>query len=394
MSVRIQLDKPHSFYTNLDFISGRVILSLTSDDNVSAILVKLEGESRTVLMRPAGVQQNLNPALINRSRRDQGLAEENHKILYKVSQVFPNQKPGMGTPTYTLRTGQHEYPFRFKIPFNNGCSEPQSQQMGLGSGFGGLGLGGLQQLQYKHVKRTLPPSLTGFPGEAEIRYYIKVTVQRPSLFKENRRSAIGFKFMPIEPPRPPATTNEVYARRPFAFQAGLASAARKSSIFKKAPPRMSDIAPKGEVDARLPSPAILTCNEPLPLRLIIRKLNESPESVYLQSLQVHLLGSTEVRAQEVMRIETSTWVIMSLNGLGIPIGKPTDKVRTETVVDNSLWNQIPLPNTVAPSFQTCNISRKYELEVRVGLAYGTQGNIQVISWHHHDCPVLTKLSHR
>ena len=94
MSVRIQLDNSHTFYTNLDIISGRVILSLTSDENVSAIMVKLEGESRTVLMRPPGAQQNLNPALMNRSQRNQGLAQENHKVLYKVSQVFPNQNTG------------------------------------------------------------------------------------------------------------------------------------------------------------------------------------------------------------------------------------------------------------------------------------------------------------
>lgn len=40
----------------------------------------------------------------------------------------------------------------------------------------------------KHVKKTLPPSLNGFPGEAEIRYFVKVTVQRPSFFKENFRA--------------------------------------------------------------------------------------------------------------------------------------------------------------------------------------------------------------
>lgn len=39
-----------------------------------------------------------------------------------------------------------------------------------------------------HVKKTLPPSLSGFPGEAEIRYFVKVTVQRPSFFKENFRA--------------------------------------------------------------------------------------------------------------------------------------------------------------------------------------------------------------
>jgi hypothetical protein len=95
------------------------------------------------------------------------------------------------------------------------------------------------------------------------------------------------------------------------------------------------------------------------------------------SLQVLLIGSTEVRAQDVMRNETSTWVLMSFNGLSLPIGNPSDPLRTETVVDNKLWNQIPLPNTVAPSFDTCNLTRRYELEVRVGLGYGTPGNIQV-----------------
>lgn len=326
-------------------------------------------------MRPMNVP---NPQLYaQRNRGREGIATENHKILYKIAQVFPSSAQGMGGmgQAYMLRAGKHEYPFRMKIPFNNGCSDPQSQQQ-IG-GFGGFGLSGLQQMQYRHVKRTLPPSLTGFPGEAEIRYYVKVTVQRPSIFKENRRSAIGFRFMPIEPPRPPKTSNESYARRPFQFTAGLASYAKKSSMFKKKPTQLSETAPQGEVDARLPSPVILTCNEPLPLRLLVRKLNESREQVFLVSLQVQLFGSTEVRALDIARTETSTWVLMSLMGLSIPIGSPTDALRSETVLDAGLWDRIPLPNTVAPSFHTCNLTRKYELEVRVGLGYGVPGEIQV-----------------
>lgn len=307
---------------------------------------------------------------------------ENHKILYKMQQVFPSSDPASGTmmgQSYTLRAGQHVYPFRLKIPINNGCADPQPQQMGPGSGFGGLGLGGLQQLQYKHVRKTLPPSLTGFPGEAEIRYYVKCTVQRPSIFKENRRSAIGFKFLPIEPPRPPPTTNEIFARRPFVFQAGLAPHAKKTSMFKKNPTPLSSTAPRGEVDARLPSPAILTCNEPIPLRIIMRKTNESAENVFIVSLQAHLFGFTEVRAQDVSRTEMSTWVLMSLNGLSIPVGSPSDPVRKENLIDGQLWDRIPLPNTVAPSFNTCNLTRRYELELRVGLGYGVIGEIQVIN---------------
>ena len=38
-----------------------------------------------------------------------------------------------------------------------------------------------------HVKKILPPSLGGLPGEAEIQYYVKATVQRPAFYKENFR---------------------------------------------------------------------------------------------------------------------------------------------------------------------------------------------------------------
>lgn len=46
-------------------------------------------------------------------------------------------------------------------------------------------------------------------------------------------------------------------------------------------------------------------------------------------------------------------------------------------VDAKLWNQIPIPNTVAPSFETCNLTRSYSLEIKVGLSYGSSNNINV-----------------
>lgn len=49
MSVRIQLDKPQGTFTNLDHISGVVILSIQGSETVSGITVKLEGESTSLL---------------------------------------------------------------------------------------------------------------------------------------------------------------------------------------------------------------------------------------------------------------------------------------------------------------------------------------------------------
>lgn len=44
----------------------------------------------------------------------------------------------------------------------------------------------------EHVKKTLPPSLTGFPAKAEIKYYVKATVVRPQFYKENYRGVCLF----------------------------------------------------------------------------------------------------------------------------------------------------------------------------------------------------------
>ena len=53
MSVRIQFDQPEQrCYTNLDFVSGNVILILPQDATISAVTVKLEGESTTRLGAP------------------------------------------------------------------------------------------------------------------------------------------------------------------------------------------------------------------------------------------------------------------------------------------------------------------------------------------------------
>lgn len=52
MSATIQLDGPDNHFTNLDVISGKVILSLPSEASIGGIQVKLEGESKTRLSGP------------------------------------------------------------------------------------------------------------------------------------------------------------------------------------------------------------------------------------------------------------------------------------------------------------------------------------------------------
>ena len=228
----------------------------------------------------------------------------------------------------------------------------------------------------RHVKKTLPPTLSGFPGEAEIRYFVKATVTRHSFWKENPRAYMPFNFFPIEPPKAPSSGNEVFARQKHSFtpfQEGEGAKSKMKGLFGKskepASPTINSEAPHISVDARLPEPAILTCNEDLPLRIVVKKLNSCDAMLWLQSLQVSLVGTTKIRAHDVHRTENNSWIIMSKSNMGVAIGAASDPADTETVLDDYLWRGQSLPNTVAPSFETCNISREYALDVRVGLSY-------------------------
>ncbi|CAN8105875.1 unnamed protein product [Discula destructiva] len=414
MSVRIVLTNPPEFYTNLDVISGKVILGINRPESIGAVIVKLEGESKTALGLPdAGLQDNYPPQPTVRRRTtvtdNSQIVHENHKVLYKVQQIFPDESvPAYSVPVL-FHPGQHEWNFSFRVPFNNACGDPGAMaKIGGLSGAGGFagpslfGMGGIRlmdgskQLYYSHVTKTLPPSFTGFPRQAEIRYYIKATIQRPSLFKENFRHQLGFKFLPIEPPRPPITNQEAYARRPFTFRPkspGLAGPSggpltppiisRKSSMFSSRKASTTSLTANGnassstdqppsiEISARIPHPPILTCNKPVPLRLIAKKLVDSRAECYLASIQIDLVGTTQVRCQDLVNNEETRWVVTSRSGLAIPLqGGPDDAVGTETEINKSLWDSQPLPNTVMPSFVTCNLKRSYALELKLGVSWG------------------------
>lgn len=231
----------------------------------------------------------------------------------------------------------------------------------------------------QHLKSTLPPSLSGFPGEAEIRYYVKVTVNRPEFYKENARAQANFTLLPIEPPRPMQMDGEAYARRQHQFveNGGSAAPTKKPGFFDRkdstpsSPTSPTGVPPRVSLDARLPNPAVLTCNQDLPLRVLVKNMSERTKNIYLQMLQIELIGYTKVRAHDVTRTESNSWILASMSNMAIPIGSPTDAVGTEVPINAEYWSGKSIPNTVPPTFTTCNLSRFYELEVRVGIGYGS-----------------------
>lgn len=108
----------------------------------------------------------------------------------------------------------------------------------------------------------------------------------------------------------------------------------------------SIIPPAISFDGRLPDPAIVTCNEPLPLRVLITKLNDSPTTIFLLLIELVLVGVTTTRAHELQREDVHNFIVMSLSNMKVPL-QASDKNPNEMILDSGLWNKIPLPNTVS-----------------------------------------------
>jgi hypothetical protein len=99
------------------------------------------------------------------------------KVLYLVETVFPSEAIREQTTTgFTLKAGQYEYPFSMRIPINVSCTEPG----GIVNKFSlDMSVTDFTRSASLHTRGTLPPSLSGIPGEqAWIRYFLKVTVNR------------------------------------------------------------------------------------------------------------------------------------------------------------------------------------------------------------------------
>lgn len=110
MIVQLHLDQHENYthFTNLDLLSGKVLLRVPNPGNVSSIVVKLEGESRTRLLAP------VRPDRPDKQRP----VLEVHKFLYKTQVVWPpNTRPEDVNPkaSFMINMGNYEYPFQFKV---------------------------------------------------------------------------------------------------------------------------------------------------------------------------------------------------------------------------------------------------------------------------------------
>lgn len=107
-------------------------------------------------------------------------------------------------------------------------------------------------------------------------------------------------------------------------------------------------------------------NRKVALHLTVQKLNPNSCDLLLQSFQILLVGYTDIKAGTTKSTEMSSHTIQSLSNLGMMVFPACQEVGSIHTIDSALWYSKTLPDFVVPSFDACNVSRRYELEISLG----------------------------
>jgi hypothetical protein len=125
-----------------------------------------------------------------------------------------------------------------------------------------------------------------------------------------------------------------------------------------------------QVDVELLNGQCLLLGYPVPLSIKITKIGDRDCFVWLNGFQTMLVGTTDVHASGLVEKDTQFQVIQTMSNIHYAVCHDKTLDGTELCIGNSLWSNHRLPTLLTPSFETCNISQTYKLEVRLGLQTG------------------------
>lgn len=222
-----------------------------------------------------------------------------------------------------------------------------------------------------------------------------MTVKKAAFYKMNMRTYYPFVFLPIEPPRPPpAEIQTFFARRKHRFAYTPVSrsshhllAKKKKGFFssfgssasKASAGVLQQPGPVIYLEARLPEPRIMVPTRPIDLTLVVCSQTKLDVEVYMHSISVNLLTTTISRVDAYSQENTMTLAVSHMQQLKLATSQSTNPQPGiyEAEFDRRRFSGLYLPNTVPPSFKTCNIERTYALEIVAELSHGSTGPREV-----------------
>lgn len=407
-------------YTTHDQIKGKVKLELRSETTLKSIVVKLEGISKTVVPIPEDRRPTAydDPSQPPNSRREQkrydrqqrhqqrrqerqeknskNMAIEEHKILYHLATVFPPREIAHKSTTgeFTLPAGSYAYDFSFVMPQNLECGRQSSSDNGIPKlTFSKTGIDTIKD-PTRHATGPLPPSLSGVGDLASVKYFVKVTVNRASMFKMNARGHLPFVFLPMDAPVDKSQCATMFMRRQITVGVSTGSSRGGGSsgggflgLFKSN--RVSDAMGRNAwpgktisfvFEARFPTQLAFIPTKKLPLSFFVvfdRPTKEflPTQVLYLKSLKILLYARTRATAHDWASESPLQLTLCDKPQVDLPIilsdAQPVQRRDGSTVwevpIPPTLLEGVTIPTFVCPTFRSCNIERTYSIEVLAGL---------------------------
>ncbi|KAL4921176.1 hypothetical protein BDW62DRAFT_175087 [Aspergillus aurantiobrunneus] len=344
MDIRIHFCREPPTYTDTDAVAGHVILTSQTQVDIASISVKLSGSAT--------------------SRLHSGRLTESHQLFKTTEQLFPPSKcaNSFTSRTATFPPGEHVFPFSIKFPQATQCYK--------------LPITDKHPKRKNHLMHKLPPSTGDKSSPAEIKYVLEATIRQDDLIRGTRRATkdINLDYTPTTLRIPSQQTQTVTKR--ITCRA-IPETARPQSQSQSQSQSPSEILLT--VNAKLHNGSILSLGQPIPLAVEITSSNTNTNrttttNITLHDFQSMLLETTKLRAPGAVHSSTRSWVVQTMANLRHPFVRDTSHHEHSSVtvykLDNSLWSRHYVPLSLAPTFETCNIARAYELEVRLGIGIG------------------------
>ncbi|KAF1852028.1 uncharacterized protein K460DRAFT_413506 [Cucurbitaria berberidis CBS 394.84] len=351
MDVSIKLDHPKATFSNGETIFGSIVVYFPTTSTVSKITARLIGESELTMPETSG--------MLNWKQ------QEKHRFVNESQVVVPSRYvlEESNQDHLKLPFGYHNFYFELKVPElpESCCCSPNSPVSPLKN---------VEQRSRSSIPQDLPPSMKGLVNGSEVSYRIEVAVTTTrNIFKSTVKKSVPVSVWPIDT-QPRSITNMSPNTFPCVkrVKASVMGPSTRTQNESQDTHLISTVDEPAHVlvSASFLPKYNLTRDRNIAMRLTVEKLNSFPHDLYLQSFQMLLVGYTDITTGTTTNSPVSCWTIQSLSNLNTKIFSAVQNGETERIADLRLWDGKRLPKDVLPSFDACNLARRYELEILMG----------------------------
>ncbi|GJP87978.1 fungal Zn(2)-Cys(6) binuclear cluster domain family protein [Aspergillus niger] len=332
MEIQIELDERKPFYTNEDRVIGHVILRNDTEVDIATITISLSGQAI--------------------SRLDSGKLTESHKLFQRNEQIFPpsNCVGWLTSASVTIPPGEHSFPFCIMFPQVSECYKDSTRDAARKRS---ATLGIYTLPRRSDILWMLPSH--GMGSYTEVTNPLSLPSRVAMACTNSIKQTRTISFHPVSAiPKP---LQSVSVRKIVTCSTKAAELLRPPLTY--------------EVEVELVNGPFVLLGHPIALGVKVINVNDEKLDISLRDFQSMLIETTDIRAHGIIQRVTRSWIIQTMTNLSQPFvtgGGPTAGFVMS--LDEGVWSRHSVPHCLTPTFETCNVTRSFKLEIRLGIEFG------------------------